>query len=64
MDRELADPLALEVLEGKLKPGDAVNGAAGTKGLQFPHAPDGLRRALPAASEPADGEPVERPRRE
>lgn len=68
MDRELADPLALEVLDGKLKPGDTVRVVAGTEGLQFHHAPgdppDRLPRALPAVSEPAEAEPVEPPRRE
>ncbi len=68
MDRELADPLALEVLDGRLNPGDTVRVVAGAEGLQFHHAPGDaparLARALPAVREPAEAEPVERPRRE
>ena len=52
MDRKLADPLALKVLDGQLPPGDTVLVEAGESGLQCHHAPDRLRRALPTVAEP------------
>ncbi len=57
IDRELADPLALEILGGHWDPGTGVRVAAGPEGLVF-H-PDRLPQARPAAGEPPVAEPIQ-----